>query len=236
MTRDVERPVPGATGDHGQPERIVVFGCHPDDGEIGAGGTIAAYVQRGHRVVMVNMRVPGGHDDTHHQERERRHSEATEAARTLGAELVSFGLSRDAIQPSARLVTALDHLVADVRPTAVYTHWLGDSHPEHIALSRAVLAATRHNRCSVYMYEATIPGGISAHAFRAQKFVDISDTMAHKMASLGCYQTQVARYGQEWLEAIRGRAAHRGFQVGRRYAEAFQVVKELAAIPDVRGV
>ena len=215
-------------------ERIVVFGAHPDDSEIGAGGTIAAYAQRGHRVVMVNVRVPGGPDDAVHHDRERRRREAERAAETLGAELLSFGLSRDSIQPNARLVTAIDQLLDDVQPTAVFTHWLGDSHPEHIALSRAVLAATRRNQCSVYMYEATLPGGISAEPFRAQKFVDITDTVDSKMISLECYETQLERYGQGWLEAIRGRAAHRGFQIGRRYAEAFEVVKDVAEIPEVR--
>jgi LmbE family N-acetylglucosaminyl deacetylase len=213
-------------------ERIIVFGAHPDDGEIGAGGIIAAYTQRGHRVVLVNMRVPGGPDDSVHHDRERRRTESERAASALGAELLSFGLSRDAIQPNARLVGAIDQLLTDVQPTAIYTHWLGDSHPEHVALSRAVLAATRRNACSLYMYEATVPGGISAHAFRAQKFVDISDSIARKMAGLECYETQLERYGPTWLEAIRGRAAHRGFQIGCRYAEAFQVVKEVSAIGD----
>jgi LmbE family N-acetylglucosaminyl deacetylase len=216
-------------------DRVIVIGAHPDDTEIGAGGTIAAYAQRGHRVVMVNVRVPGGPDDTSHHDQERRRLEAERAARTLGAELFSFGWPRDAIQPDARLVTAIDKLLADVAPTAVYTQWLGDSHPEHVALSRAVLAATRRNHCSLYMYEATIPGGISAYAFRPQKFVDVSETIDCKMASLACYETQLERYGQGWLEAIRGRAAHRGFQIGRRYAEAFEVVKELAPIPDLRS-
>ena len=215
-------------------ESIIVFGAHPDDAEIGAGGTIAAYARRGHRTVMVNVRVPGGPDDAVHHDRERRRGEAERAARTLGAELLSLGLARDAIQPNARLVTAIDQLLDDVQPTAVFTHWLGDSHPEHIALSRAVLAATRRNSCSVYMYEATIPGGIRADAFRPQRFVDISDTVDSKMISLECYETQLERYGQGWLEAIRGRAAHRGFQIGRRYAEAFEVVKDVAAIPEVR--
>ncbi len=217
-------------------ERIIVFGAHPDDAEIGAGGTIAAYANRGHYVLMINVRVPGGNGDTSEEERRRRHEEATRAAETLGAELFSFGFSRDAIQPTAHLVGAIDHLLADVKPTAVYTHWLGDSHPEHIGLTRAVLASTRRNRCSVYMYEATLPGGITGHAFRAQKFVDISETITVKIDSLASYETQVDRYGPEWLEAVRGRAAHRGFQMGTRYAEAFQVVKEIAAIRDMRGV
>lgn len=215
-------------------ERIVIFGAHPDDGEIGAGGTIAAYTRRGHRVVLVNVRVPAGNGDASEADRCRRHAEAERAAQALGAELLSFGWPREAIQPNAALVGAIDDLLADVKPTAVYTHWLGDSHPEHIALSRAVLASTRRNRCSVYMYEATLPGGITGHAFRAQKFVDIGDAIDAKIESLTSYETQLERYGPEWLEAIRGRAALRGFQMGARFAEAFQVVKEVTSIPDVR--
>lgn len=215
-------------------ERVIVFGAHPDDGEIGAGGTVAAYTLRGHRIVMAVMRVPNGPGEKCKQGQEQRRAEADRAARTLGAEVITLGLSRDAIRPDAALVGAIDRMLEEIDPTAVYTHWLGDSHPEHIALTRAVLAATRHNRCSVYMYEATMPGGISEQPFRAQKFVDISDTIDRKMASLACHETQIERYGQGWLEAIRGRAAHRGFQIRRRYAEAFEVVKEVAEIPDLR--
>jgi LmbE family N-acetylglucosaminyl deacetylase len=217
-------------------ERIIVLGAHPDDAEIGAGGTIAAYAKRGHYVLMVNVRVPGGNGDTSEEERGRRHAESMAAAQALGAELFSFGWARDAIQPGAKLVGAIDDLLADVKPTAIYTHWVGDSHPEHIGLTRSVFASTRRNRCSVYMYEATLPGGITGHAFRAQKFVDVSDTIDAKIDSLSSYETQLDRYGQEWLEAVRGRAAHRGFQMGTRYAEAFQVVKEIAAIRDARGI
>lgn len=215
-------------------ERVIVFGAHPDDAEIGAGGVIASYARRGHGVVMVNVRIPGGPDDAIHHDRERRRAESERAAHRLGAELLSLGLSREAIQPNARLVTAIDRLLDDIQPTTVFTHWLGDSHPEHVALSQAVLAATRRNGCSVYMYEATIPGGISADAFRPQKFIDIGDTIDSKMASLECYETQLERYGQGWLEAIRGRAAHRGFQIARHYAEAFEVVKDIAPILEAR--
>ncbi len=198
-----------STGNNGNGRQsIIVIGAHPDDAEIGAGGTMAAYAKRGHRVVMVNVRVPGGGRDDHcHDTRKRRRCEADVAAEALGVELVSYGLSRRDIHDTAGMVSMLDELLADVRPHAVYTHWVGDTHPEHISLSRAVFAATRRNRCSVYMYEATLPGGISAHSFRAQKYVDITDTIEEKMKSLEAYETQVASYGQGWLDAIRGRAA-----------------------------
>jgi len=210
--------------------QILVFGAHPDDAEIGVGGTVAAYAQRGHRVVIVNLRIPGGPDDASSEQKARRRREGEHAAALLGAELITFDLQRDAINAGGRLVGVMDRLIADLRPDTIYTHWVGDSHPEHIATSRAVFAATRRNRCSVYMYEATIPGGITPQRFRAQKFIDISDTIDAKLDSLRAYETQLESYGEPWVEAIKGRAAHRGFQIGARYAEAFEVVKDICPI------
>ncbi|GIW39838.1 MAG: GlcNAc-PI de-N-acetylase [Candidatus Binatia bacterium] len=208
-------------------ERILVFGTHPDDAEIGAGGTIASFARRGYPVLIVNFRIPAGNGDASEAERERRRKEGERAAGILGAQLCSFGLRREEIRPDARLVGTLDRLLQEFRPTQVYTHWVGDSHPEHVATTRAVLAATRRNSCSVYMYEATIPGGITERAFRPQRFVDISDTIECKIRSLESYETQLEVYGPGWIAAVRGRAAERGFQVGCAYAEAFEVVKEI---------
>lgn len=216
-------------------QSVLVFGAHPDDCEIGVGGTIAAYIERGHKVVMVNLRIPCGCAGECQEEEQRRRIEGERSAEVLKAGYISFNLSRDAIQPNARLVSAIDKLIGEHEPDVIFTHWLGDSHPEHVATTNAVIAATRRNRCSVYMYEHTLPGGVTPHPFHAQKFVDISDTIESKMASLACHETQLEAYGQPWLDAIRGRAAHRGFQIGRRYAEAFEVVKEMTEIPDLRG-
>lgn len=215
---------------------IVAFGAHPDDCEIGAGGTLAAYARRGHRVVIATLRIPCGcPEPCDEREKHRRRIEAQHAADVLGAEMLTFDLSRDALKPNQRVISAMDKLLTELQPAAIFTHWLGDSHPEHVATTRAVLAATRRNRSSLYMYEATLPGGVTPHPFHAHKFIDVTDTIDAKMQSLACHQTQLESFGQPWLEAIRGRAAHRGFQIGCRYAEAFEVVKELSEIPDLRG-
>jgi len=215
-------------------ESVLVLGAHPDDAEIGAGGTLAAYAARQHRALMANLRVPGGHNDGCPTTRSRRFDEARLAAAALGVEMLTFGLERSDIRPDSRLISVIERLLENIQPTEVYTHWMGDSHPEHVALTQAVLAATRHNRYSVFMYEATIPGGITGHSFTPQRFIDISDTIEKKMNSLAAYETQVERYGTGWLEAVRGRAAHRGFQIGKAYAEAFQVVKHVTEIADLR--
>ena len=217
-------------------ECVLVIGAHPDDCEIGVAGTIAAYSQRGYRVVAVNLRVPGSAGDGDgNGEKRRRQIEGEKAAALVGAESVTLNLSRDEIHPGVKLVSKFDEFLADLQPSVVFTHWHGDSHPEHVATTKAVLAATRKNRCSVYMYEVTLPGGLTPEPFIVQKLIDISDTIDAKMAALKCYDTQLEAYGETWLEAIKGRAAFRGFQLGCRYAEAFQIVKDVTPIPDLRG-
>lgn len=215
-------------------ERILVLGAHPDDCEIAIGGTVVSYARRGHEVAMVTLRIPADNHDSCPKTRARRQAEGQKAAQLLGVNLSCLELTRDQIQPDATLVGTFDRLLGEIQPTSVYTHWVGDSHPEHVGAARAILAATRRNRCSVYMFEPTMPGGVTEQAFRPQKFVDISDSIDQKMASLSCYETQLERYGQGWLEAIRGRAAQRGFQIGCQYAEAFEVVKEITSIPELK--
>ena len=97
-------------------------------------------------------------------------------------------------------------------------------------MSRAVITAGRRNRCSILMYEQTIPGGVVPGGFKAQSFVDISDQMDRKRESILVHQTQIELNGGDWwLEGVRGRAMYRGYQMNVRYAEAFEVVKEIEA-------
>ncbi|MGH7742100.1 MAG: alpha/beta hydrolase [Candidatus Eiseniibacteriota bacterium] len=110
-------------------ERIIVFGAHPDDGEIGAGGAIAAYARRGHRVVMVNVRVPGGPDDAVHHDRERRRAEAERAARALVGGGERIALARALVRMREDLPIA-----GDLRDFA----WRGADRPALEALHRSL--------------------------------------------------------------------------------------------------
>jgi hypothetical protein len=68
-----------------------------------------------------------------------------------------------------------------------------------------------------------VPGG-----FKAQSFVDISDYIDRKTQSILVHRTQIEVNGGDWwLDGVRGRAMYRGYQINVRYAEAFEVVKEI---------
>jgi N-acetylglucosamine malate deacetylase 1 len=199
--------------------RVLVFAAHPDDAEVGCGGTIAKYAAQGHAVRVITTVVPSLH--------EVRLGEAQAAARILGVEHECLDIPPEEMVFSRAVVQRFDRAISDFSPDLILTHWLHDSHNDHQVVANATVAASRKNSCSVFMYEQTIPGGITPHAFLAQKYVDISANIETKIASLKAHASQMESYGEWWLYGIRGRAQYRGFQIRRRYAEAFEVIKDI---------
>lgn len=199
--------------------KVLAFGAHPDDIEIGMGGTIAKYSKDKHDVLMVILTIPNN--------KNIRRNEAENAAKMLGSEIRILDVDPEKMVFSRELVRKLDRIVMDYSPDVVYTHWNHDTHQDHIFLSNATIAATRKNGCSLYMYEQTIPGGIDPHGFRTQLFVDISEEIDTKLDSIMAHKSQVKTNGDWWLYGIRGRAMYRGYQINAKYAEAFEVVKEI---------
>jgi LmbE family N-acetylglucosaminyl deacetylase len=201
---------------------IVVFGAHPDDMEIGMGGTIAKYTQAGHNVYMVLVGIPNN--------KEQRLSEAEKASKILGADLLLLDMDPDDLVFSRKIVREFDTIIKEYSPDVVYTHWNHDSHQDHVVVTDGVIAATRKNSCSLYMYEQTIPGGIVPYGFRMQSLVDISDVIDVKINSILAHESQVNSNGDWWLYGIKGRAMYRGYQINVKFAEAFEVIKEIKYI------
>ena len=202
--------------------QVLVFGAHPDDIEIGMGGTIARYTKEKHRVLMIITILPN--------KQELRRKETEKAARILGAESLVLDIEPSRMIFSRELVRTFDEVIKEYSPDITYTHWNHDSHQDHAAVTNAVIASTRANNCSLYMYEQMIPGGIVPYGFQAQSFVDISEVMDTKIDSIMTHKSQVESNNKLWLHGVKGRAMFRGCQINVEYAEAFEVVKEIKKI------
>src|SRR6516162_11957366 len=80
-------PAPPARAQN-QPVRVIAFGAHPDDCDLGAGGLAAKYAALGHKVKFVSLT----NGDAGHQSQSsrtlaaRRLAEAKEAGRRIGIE------------------------------------------------------------------------------------------------------------------------------------------------------
>lgn len=204
-------------------ESILIFGAHPDDIEIGMGGTVAKLSQNdNYNVHLVIATLP---NFVKFDTKEGRQSEATNSAKLMGCgnpELLD--LSPDEVVFNRKFVGIIDKIVREHQPDAVFTQWIGDSHQDHQALTRAVIAACRDVN-NLFTYETTIPGGITESAFRPQLYVDIANTIEIKKNALNCFDSQKIRCGQYWIDAIIGRCRYRGYQMNTEYAEAFEVVR-----------
>ena len=201
---------------------MIAFGAHPDDIEIGMGGTVAKLTGMGYDVRLVIATLPNFvKTDT----KEERKQESIMSAKVMGCKTPEFlDLSPEEIVFNRKFVTQISKIIQELNPEAIFTQWIGDTHQDHQSLTRAVIAAARDSN-DLFMYETTIPGGISEHAFRPQLYVDVTDTIDIKRDALDCFDSQQIRCGPLWIDSLVGRCSYRGYQMSAKYAEAFEVIK-----------
>lgn len=203
-------------------QSIIAFGAHPDDIEIGMGGTVAKLAGMGYDIKLVVATLPNFvKTDT----KEERKKESIMSAKVMGCKTPEFlDLSPAEITFNRKFVTQINEIIQRYNPDAIFTQWIGDTHQDHQALTRGVIAAARDSN-NLFMYETTIPGGISENAFRPQLYVDVTETLDIKRNALDCFDSQKIRCGPLWIDAIVGRCSYRGYQMNTKYAEAFEVIR-----------
>lgn len=198
--------------------RVLAFGAHPDDIELGAGGLMARLAQRGAVVTMAVVSVPNLVEE--------RRREAAEGARLLGAELVLLGggePGRVEDLPMHKLVGLFDRVIAEVRPSLVVTHSAHDLHWDHRLVHHATVSALRRTPCDLLSFLSSPE--MNAHARSIGPcFADITDTIEVKLEAIAAHRTQTDR-GRFDLEAARDLARANGRICGVKYAECFEVLR-----------
>lgn len=113
--------------------KIVVVAPHPDDAELGMGGTIARLVAEGHDVLIVDLTdgepTPAGTP-------EKRRAEALEADRILGTRRVNLGLTNRRIEHTVAARHALASVLRKERCEILFAPHPEDVHPDHLAATR----------------------------------------------------------------------------------------------------
>ena len=115
--------------------KIVVVGPHPDDQELGMGGTIAALSSVGHEVVLADM-TDG--EPTPFGDSETRAKEARESARILGVRRSCLGLRNRFVEHDIESRHLTAGLLRLERPEIVFLPYFEDAHPDHRASTRIV--------------------------------------------------------------------------------------------------
>lgn len=175
---------------------VVCIGAHPDDVEIGMGGTVATLTARGADVVIVDL-TDG--EPTPHGTRERRASEAAEAARILGCRRVTLDLPNRYLFDTKEARIAVAEVLRSERPSVLFVPFAEDAHPDHIAAARIAEAArfyaklTKTDMAGEPFYPPRMYRYMAVHLrlVREPSFlVDITDALAAKREALGAYASQ----------------------------------------------
>ena len=203
--------------------KILAVGAHLDDIEIACGGTLAKAIENGHDVKVLIMSKSGY---TNKEGKMQRVKEGTKALQTLGVsniEILDFP-TKD-IPWRSDVVNAIDLCIADYNPDVIFTHHPFDTHQAHAGVSNATVAAARRKN-TVFFYEPISPSGRSYVAFRPQMYVDIGSTIDKKVASLREHKSEYNKFGgEDWVEGVHARCGFRGYEIGKKFAEAFEVLR-----------
>ncbi len=208
--------------------KILAVGAHLDDIEIACGGTLAKAVEAGHEVKVLIMSKSGY---TNKEGKIQRSDdiaviEGTNALHVLGiTDINILDFPTKDISFQSNVVNAIDVIMSKYNPDVIFTHHPFDTHQAHVGVSNATIAAARRKN-TVFFYEPITPSGRSYVAFKPQLYVDIESTLDKKIASLREHKSEYNKFGAEdWVEGVRCRCGFRGYEIGKKFAEAFEVLR-----------
>ena len=198
-----------------QQKRVLAIGAHPDDVEIGCGGTLARHRAQGDvlRVLTLTRGAAGGDVN-------QRTIEAQRAAEVLSATLEIADLP-DTRVDSVETIDLIEAAIREFQPTHIYTHCAEDTHQDHRAVHEATLVAARRVP-NVYCYQTPS----TTVDFQPNCFVDVTDFMKQKLQAIDSYKSQVARMDALEHDLIRATARYWGRYANYVLAEPLRVIRQ----------
>ncbi len=226
---------------------ILVVGPHPDDQEIGMGGTIAKFVAQGHNVLLLD--ITNG-EPTPLGDPETRAGEAAEAARILGVKRELLGFPNRFVEHTLELRHAIAGVIRKHQAEIVFTPYFEDAHPDHLAVTHSVIDARFASKLSkidepwakqgdpiypkwLFFYYAMHLRKVHNPSF----MVDITGYEDQKHASIEAYHTQfvLPEKNRKIFEGVKAMGTYFGSRIGTDAAEPF-FTQEPLALDSLSGI
>jgi LmbE family N-acetylglucosaminyl deacetylase len=197
---------------------ILAIGAHPDDVELGCGGTLLKAARQGHNVYMYNITRGSASGDPG-----MRVQELICSSDLIGVSTLWIDDFEDTkLSLSNQLINHIEYFIGKSKPDLVYTHSGCDNHHDHRAIAEATIEAGRFVP-NIVAYEMPV-----TRDFKPQVYSDISDVIDEKIKLLNIFYSQRDKMFIK-SNAIRGLANYRALQSrldpSITSVEAFEVVK-----------
>lgn len=225
---------------------ILAIGAHPDDVELGCGGTLAKLIGEGKKIAIVDLTQGelGTRGTT-----ETRYEEAQKAKEILGVHFRENAKIQDGfIENTQENIQKVIQIIRKYQPEIVLSNAIEDRHPDHAKAQKLVSEGCF---LSGLIKIETLFDGNSQTAWRPKQIfnyiqwkeipphfvVDISEVMDIKRKACLAYATQFYNPDskepqtpiatKDFLESITYRAQNLGRLAGCSYAEGFTTEKIL---------
>ncbi|MFY1048296.1 bacillithiol biosynthesis deacetylase BshB1 [Chryseobacterium sp. GP-SGM7] len=233
---------------------ILAFGAHPDDVELGCGGTIAKLISEGKTCVIIDLTK--GELGTRGTDLTRK-EEATEAAKILGVAVrENLGLKDGFLVNSEEYQMEIVKMVRKYRPEIVLANAIDDRHPDHAKAAKLVSDACF---LSGLRKIETVSDGEAQEIWRPKQIfhyiqwknivpefvIDISEYLGKKLEACMAFKTQfydpkstepeTPITSKDFYESLTYRAQDLGRLSGVAYAEGFTTEK-LLALKNFEGI
>jgi len=214
---------------------ILAFAPHPDDAELGCGGSLILAADKGLRVAIADLSA--GEMSSQGTPESRQHEKEL-ASEKLGLwRRFSVGLPDSEIGTDPAHCLPIIQLIREIKPRIVLAPNEQDRHPDHERTSRLIKEACflagvgkvgigrPHRPEQIYYYMIHSP-------FAPSLVIDISSVWERKMAAITAYQSQFKpEHGKSptaiskpnFLRFIEAQAIVFGAMIGVSYGEAFHL-------------
>ena len=221
----------------------MLVAAHPDDELLGCGGTLLYFKKKGYDIKIIFL-SDGESSRLRKKNKKkllikRREKQAIKISELCNFRKPSFARFPDNQLDGVLLIKIIKFIEREIikfKPSILITHNENDLNIDHKTVFDAVVTATRPSTKtfvnSIYCFET--PSSTENNFsnlkvnFNPSLYFDISKFINKKIDLLKVYKNELKSYPHpRSLEGVRVLAKYRGTQIGKKYAEAFYVLREL---------
>jgi len=219
-------------------KQILVIAAHPDDEVLGMGGTLLKLTKekcdlhiaflsrgeasRGQRISNESLRM----------------GQAKRVGKRLGARIHWIENFPDNEFDKVSLLSitkSVERIIKEIDPQTVYTHHHGDLNIDHRLTFGAVMTALRPGKSvvkEIFSFEVLSSTEWqvkdSGNVFLPNAYVDIEEHIDGKVELMSIYEREIGKFPfPRSKEGVRTLAKYRGMESGLKYAEAFELIRNI---------
>ena len=225
-------------------KKILAVVAHPDDEALGCLGTLLHFRNKGYKVKVIFMSDGESSRKLSSLKKKKlintRANQAklvSKKSKFIKPEFFNFPDNRLDTIPLLTIVKKLEKEIKIFKPSIIFTHFENDLNIDHQIIYKAVITASRPLSKTFVrkIYSFEIPSSTDFSLSRRSKkifnpnfFVEVEKTIKNKLDLLKIYKDEIKKWPHpRSLKSIKNLSMHRGSQIGKKYAEAFILVREL---------